>query len=243
MQQTIASPIQELVAQLNTELTAMAIAQFDSPEFRAFFDPPINMQQGRYYATQMVFYNVNRRECWAHVQAKAPWDVMRVIWEHEKDELFHDVRGGSDHRALMSKEALALGVLPESLATAMPTPLVEAVQMAFAHASATLPWLGGLALNHFLERRNNGSLIPNGGWSMRIREKLVRELRIAAELLISTNVHVDADVDHSDAVWEAIAAAVTSPHAYQTALEGAHTGARLDRALRAAWAYEMRDLT
>ena len=242
MQPTVAPPVPDLVKRLNAELTAMAIAQFDSAEFRAFFDLPMTMNRGRYYATQMVFYNKNRRECWAHVQARAPWEVMRTIWEHEKDELFHDVRGGTDHRELMSKEAIALGVAPESLAKAAPTPLVDAVQMAFAHASATMPWLGGLTLNHFLERRNNGSLIPGGGWSMRIREKLVRELQIAPALLISTNVHVDADVDHSDAVWEAIEAGLTTPHAYETALEGARAAVRLDRALRAAWAYEMRDL-
>jgi Iron-containing redox enzyme len=238
----IAPPMPDLVTRLDSELTAMAIAQFDSSEFRAFFDLPMTLERGRYYATQMVFYNKNRRECWAHVQSKAPWEVMRVIWEHEKDELFHDVRGGTDHRELMSKEAIALGVPPETLAKAEPTPLVDAVQMAFAHASATLPWLGGLTLNHFLERRNNGSLIPDGGWSMRIRTKLIRELHVKAELLISTNVHVDADIDHSDAVWEAVAAGLTSAHAYETALEGAHAAVRLDRALRAAWAYEMRDL-
>lgn len=225
---------------LERELTSLAIAQFDSEEFRLVFELPFTMARARYLATQMVFYNNNRRECWAYVQAKAPWDVKRVIWEHEKDELFNDHRAGSDHRSLMSKEALLLGVSEAELAQARPSPLVEAVMLGFCHASATLPWLAGLTGQHFLERRNNSSIIPGGGWSKRIRDKLRGELGIGDETLVSTNVHIAADIDHSDAVWEAVAMSVTDDFSYTTALLGARAHVRLDRAWRAAVAYEMR---
>jgi len=232
----------DLTSRLNAELTALAIAQFDTPEFRLMMETPLTMDRARFAAVQMVFYNVNRRDCWAYVQARAPWDVKRVIWEHEKDELFNDPRAGTDHRALMSKEALALGVSEEALRHAQPTPLVDAVFMGFAHAAATLPWLGGLTLNHFLERRNNSELIPGGGYSKRFRDKMVRELGVPSHILISSNVHIDADVDHSDSVWEAIAGAVQSESDYRTALDGAQTCAILDRAFRAALGYGMLSL-
>lgn len=229
-----------LIERLNAELTAMAIAQFETPEFKLLFETPLTIERARFVATHMVFYNNNRRECWAYVQAKAPWDVKRSIWEHEKDELYFDPRGGSDHRALMSKEALALGVTADELAQAKPSALVEATLAAFCHANATLPWLAALTASHFLERRNNGDLIPGGGLSKRWRDKLISELGIPQDRLISSNVHVEADVDHSDSIWEAIAASITDDYAYETALIGARTCATYDRAFRGALAHEIR---
>ena len=45
----------------------------------------------------MTYYGANRRDCWAFVSGKAPLDVKRAIWEHEKDELIHDARMGRAH--------------------------------------------------------------------------------------------------------------------------------------------------
>jgi hypothetical protein len=231
-----------LADRLDAELTVLAIAQFETPEFRLFFDTPFTIERARFVAAQLVFYNVNRRDCWAYVQAKAPWDVKRVIWEHEKDELFFDPRGGSDHRALVSKEALALGVTVEELRDQEPTPLLDAVLRGWCHAAATLPWLAALTASHFLERRNNSDLIPGGGYSKRFRSKLVNELHLNAEILVNSNVHVEADIDHSDAIWEAIAGAITDEYAYETAMTGARTCATLDRAYRGACGFHIRAL-
>lgn len=222
---------------LDDALTRLAIAQFETPEFRLLFERPLTLAGARFVAIQMTFYNVNRRDCWAYAQAKAPWPVKRAIWEHEKDELYFDPRGGSDHRALMSKQAQALGISPAELAVAEPTPLVAAALMGWCHAAATLPWLGSLVVSHFLERRNNSELIPGGGFSKRMRDKLVSEVGIAPDALVSSNVHVAADVDHSDSIWAVIAEAVTDEASYGVAFEGARTSAVLDRAFRAALAH------
>jgi hypothetical protein len=235
-----AAPRRDLVEKLEAALNALAIAQFSSAEFRLFFETPLTMERARFVAIQMVFYNHNRREGWAYVQAKAPWDVKRAIWQHEQDELFHDPRAGSDHRALMSKQAVALGVGADDLAVAEPTPLVEAVLAGFNHVNASEPWLAALTGAHFLERRNNSDIIPGGAMSKRWRDKIVRELDVREDTLISSNVHIVADVDHSDAIWDAVASAIATDYEYQTALAGAHTAARLDRAFRAALAHEMR---
>ena len=45
----------------------------------------------------MTFFGNNRRDCWAAVSCKAPLDVKRAIWEHEKDELIYDPRMGKAH--------------------------------------------------------------------------------------------------------------------------------------------------
>jgi hypothetical protein len=236
-----ASPVRtDLVERLEAELNRIAIAQFTTDEFRLFFETPLTLERARFVAVQMVFYNNNRREGWAYVQAKAPWDVKRAIWQHEQDELFHDPRAGSDHRALMTKEAIALGVSAEDLARAEPTPLIEAVFNGFNYINSTEPWLSALTGAHFLERRNNSTIIPGGAMSKRWRDKLVKELGIGEETLVSSNVHIEADVDHSDAIWDAIAAAITDEYAYETALRGARLAARHDRAFRGALGHEMR---
>lgn len=227
---------------LDRELTALATGQFDTPEFRLFFETPLTIARARCYALQLMFYNVNRRDCWAFVQAKAPWEVKHAIWEHESDELHFDARGGGDHRALMTREAVALGVTEDEVANAKPSPLIASVLFGFSYVNITHPWLGALTASHFLERRNNSRIIKGGGFSQRWREKVLRELNLDRALLISTNVHVDADMDHSDSIWDAIARYVDDDFSYRTALEGAKACAVADRAFRAAIAYEMRKL-
>ncbi len=68
----------------------------------------------------------------------------------------------------------------------------------------------------------------------------MRELGVPEASLVSRNVHIVADVDHSDAIWEAVKTAICSDYDYQTALAGARKAARLDRAFRGALAHEMR---
>lgn len=238
---TIPGKDMKLAARLDKELTQLAQAQFDSPEFKLVFETPLTIERARFVALQFVLYNVNRRDCWAFVQARAPWDVKRIIWEHEKDELYFDPRGGGDHRMLMAKEARALGATQEEIATVKPTPLLEAAQMAFVHIAMTHPWLGAMAMAHFLERRNNSDLMLGGGYSARWREKLVRELGVNAKEMISSNVHVEADVDHSDSIWDAIANNVTNEESYNIVMKGAQACAVVDRAYRAALAHGMRE--
>jgi hypothetical protein len=230
----------DLVEKLSSELTALAISQFSSPEFELYFSTPLTMDRAKFNAIQMVFYNNNRREGWAFVQARAPWAVKQAIWHHEEDELFHDPRAGTDHRILMSTEAIALGATDAEVWAAEPTPLIEAVFAGWNSMNATDPWLAALTGSHFLERRNNSNLIPGGGMSMRWRNKLVKELGVAQDSLKSSNVHIVADVDHSDAIWDAVASGICSEYDYETAIAGARKGARLDRAFRGALAHEMR---
>ena len=231
-----------LAARLDRELTALAQAQFETPEFRRVFTVPLSIERARFFALQFVLYNVNRRDCWGYVQGRAPWEVKRAIWVHEKDELFHDELGGADHRVLMAKEALALGATEEEVAAVTPTPLLAAAQMAFIHLAQNLPWLGALAASHFLERRNNSDLMEGGGFSQRWRDKVIAELDIDTKALISSNVHVAAEVAHSDSIWDAIAAHVADEESYNAALRGAEACAVVDRAYRAALADGMERL-
>lgn len=230
------------VDRLESELNRMVNEQFTSPEFRFIAETPLTMARAKLYTLQMVFYAANRRDCWAYVQARAPLDVKQAIWHHEQDELIVDPRGGTDHMTLMSREAVALGVTSQELAASQPTPLLKAALLAFCYNASTMPWLAGLVQSHFLERRNNNSLIKSGagGSSVRWRERLIKELGVDPKLLSSSNVHVVADEEHSDLIWSAIARHVVDEESYKTALHGAREAVQLDRAVRAALAAGMR---
>lgn len=237
---TLDGPRSKFADKLVEELNRLINEQIVSPEFQLLWQTPLTIDRARFYSLQLIFYGANRRDCWAHVQARAPYDVKQAIWRHEQDELIHDPRGGADHVTLMSREAMALGVTEEELAAAETTPLVRAALLAFTHLATNLPWLGALTASHFLERRNNTKLVKGGGASYRWRDRLVNELGIDPALLISTSVHVEADEDHSDMIEDAIVRHVTDEHSYKTALDGARELMHIDRAYRGAVAHGMR---
>ena len=169
----IANPA--LVQQLDQELTRMARAQYDTPEFKLMFSTPLTLERARRHAILTVYYGINRRDCWAYVQARSPYAVKKTIWDHEKDELSFDQRGGADHQTLQLKEAKALGLTREDVVNYELPPLVATCFHGWLHIAATFPWLGVLTAFHALERRNSDKLIPGGGISRRWRDKLVNE--------------------------------------------------------------------
>jgi hypothetical protein len=143
-------------------LDRMANEQFDSPEFRLLAETPLTMERAKFYSVQLVFYAANRRDCWAYVQARAPYDVKQAIWHHEQDELIHDPRGGTDHMALMSREAIALGMTEEEFAAARPTPLVRAALLAFTHLAFGIdPKLLASSNVHAVADEDHSNLIEN----------------------------------------------------------------------------------
>jgi pyrroloquinoline quinone (PQQ) biosynthesis protein C len=238
---TEAATTNRYVAELESELNRMVNEQFDSNEFRLLAETPLTMARARFYTVQLAFYASNRRDCWAYVQARAPLDVKQAIWKHEEDELIFDPRGGTDHITLMNREAVALGLTEAELAAAQPAPMIKAALLAFAYIASTLPWLSGLAASHFLERRNNNKLIKSGrGSTKRWRDRLVQELGIDPAGLSSSNVHVVADEEHTDLIWETVRRHVTDEESYKLALNGARESAQLDRAVRGAMATGMR---
>ena len=233
----------DLVERLDCELTKMAITQYDSPEFDLLFSTPLTIERARLNAILTVHYGINRRDCWAYAQARCPYNVKKVIWEHEKDELSFDPRGGADHRTLQLKEARALGVTEDDVNNYELPPLIVSTFYGWLHIAATFPWLGVLAAFHALERRNSDRIVPGGGISKRWRDKLVNEAGVSRSELASTNVHVTADVDHADTIWQAIAPYITDEVAWRNALEGAAASYKVDRAFRAASAHCLRAIS
>jgi len=229
----------DLVEDLCGKLDQMVNDQFDSVEFKTFLDVPLTMERARFYVVQNALYTSNRRDCWGYVQGGAPLEVKRVIWEHESDELINDPRAGMDHFNLTVKQGEVIGLKREDFETAQVPAMVQACFHAWHHIAMRGHWLTAYAASHMLERRNNGKIVKGGGMSFRVGKKFENELGINLKRMISLDVHVAADMDHSENISEMFERYVKSADDADKVLEGARESMAIDRAYRGALGFYM----
>jgi hypothetical protein len=229
----------DLVKDLCGKLDQMVNDQFDSVEFKTFLDVPLTMDRARFYVVQNALYTSNRRDCWGYVQGGAPLEVKRVIWQHESDELINDPRAGMDHFNLTVKQGEVIGLKREDFETAQVPAMVQACFHAWHHIAMRGHWLTSYAASHMLERRNNGKIVKGGGMSFRVGKKFENELGINLKRMISLDIHVAADMDHSENISEMFERYVKSSDDYERVLEGARESMAIDRAYRGALGFYM----
>jgi hypothetical protein len=228
-----------LVKDLCAQLDQMVNDQFDSVEFKALLDLPLTMERGRFYVVQNALYTSNRRDCWGYVQGGAPLDVKRVIWQHESDELINDPRAGMDHYNLTVKQGEVIGLKREDFDNAQVPAMVQACFHAWHHIALRSHWLTAYSASHMLERRNNGKIVKGGGMSFRVGKKFENELGINLKRMISMDVHVAADMEHSENISEMFEKYAKTPADCERVLEGARESMAIDRAYRGALGFYM----
>lgn len=213
------------------DIDEMVNRQFDTREFTRLFGVPLTPLRVEVYQNHMIYYANNRRDCWAMVMGKAPLDVKRAIWEHERDELIHDPRMGRAH------------VIEADLEAADESRLVPGAKAAFyawLYCAREKPWLQGLVYSHILERRNNNAIVRGGGLVERWKRKQRAELGQAkADRDFQTEVHAVADEDHSDIFEPIFERYVTDQASANAVLDATRDGLLIDRALRGALADAM----
>ena len=79
------------------ELNTIVNRHFETPEYRQLFAVKLTPARQAIWDVHYPHYIKSRRDCWGAAAVKAPLDVKRAIWEHEKDELIYDARMGSAH--------------------------------------------------------------------------------------------------------------------------------------------------
>jgi hypothetical protein len=225
--------------QLREELDRMVNLQFETPEFVRFLFVKYTMNRARFFALHMAFYTKNRRDCWGYIQGAAPLDVKRIIWRHEEEELVSDPRCETDHFSLQVKECALLGIRPEEVEKAEPTPQARAAQYAWAYLALQQNWLAAFASSSILERRNSNEIVKGGGLSLRIGKKWREELGLDWKDMPSINVHKEADKEHADMMWSVLARYGASEGGYQSVIEGARESLAIDRAYRLGLAVAM----
>ena len=228
-----------IVDDLLAQLDKMVNDQFESQEFKSFLSVPLTLERGRFYVVQNALYTSNRRDCWAYVQGSAPLEVKKVIWEHESDELIHDPRAGMDHYSLTVKQGEVIGLTREDFEQAEVPPMVRSCFYAWHHIALRSHWLAAYTSSHMLERRNNGKIVKGGGMSFRVGKKFESELGINLKKMISLDVHVVADTEHSENISEMFERYVKTEQDRDLVLQGARDSMAIDRAYRGALGYYM----
>ena len=220
------------VEQMWSRLIKLVNDQFQSAPFRRLLSIPFTKKRAQEYSIQMAHYVKNRRDCWGYVQGAAPFEVKKIIWEHEQDELIgRKDEGKQDHIALAVAEGEVMGLKPEAFSE---TPQLEggvACFYAWIHL-AQRPWLEAIASSAILEMRNSSELIEGGSLSRRIGEKFERELGIPMKRQVNTAEHVVMDVEHAQLLMGVARRFATSPAAQNAMVRGAEESLLIDRVYR-----------
>ncbi len=205
-------------------LGKMANDAFKSEEYSRFLALPMTRGRAAHYIFERSYFHLNRRECWALVQARAPFDVKQLIWHHEEDELAGNAeRGVENHWVLGMREGAALGLKradfdkPPSDGTAICT-------HAWARIAEAEPWLAALASSCILEIANSDAIVKGGGIANRIAHKMVKEAKVPLKKQVSNVEHMEVDISHANLLFEVVPKHVTTKRQEEEVLRGARLG-------------------
>lgn len=177
----------------------LANAQFESAAYKRMFAAPWTKKGVQEFFKQHAQFNLNRRDCWGHVQGNAPLAVKKMVWEHEEEELGGvKSRGGANHYELAVQQGASFGLKPKDYYEA---PTLDGSYVAFEawlNIARHSHWLEAFAASAALEYSNSESVIRGGCLSRRMGEKLQKELGIPMKKQYSNEEHVTADVAHGE---------------------------------------------
>jgi hypothetical protein len=229
---------------LRDELNRIVNEHYETPEMIRFFSFPMTLARGKVKLVHQLHFNLNRRNCWGHVQASSPPQIKRLIWEHEKEELIADPRFGGDHHSAALKKAMRVtGLSAEALYSADLIPGCHAAFCAWLHLSHDSSWLKAFSASTILERANNNRIVKGGGVAIRDDRRYTDELRKAIGDIAGYNVHNVADEDHSDMMEDVLDRYATTEEAQRQTLEGAKHSLAFDRAFRGSLAIVLEEIS
>jgi hypothetical protein len=219
--------------ELEARLVELANAQHESDAYQRLFSVPLTLPRIRAHHLQKAIWVLNRRDCWAYAQARAPFGVKQLVWQHESEELGGDVaRGLEDHYALNMRQGEAIGLTPQDFVEARPTDTLLTCMFAWILLAKDSPWLKSLASCAALELSNSEEILRGKSASRRMAEKVTAELGIEIGRQQSYQEHMVADIEHAN-----ILMTVARDHAHNTEdraqiLEGVEESWAIDRVFR-----------
>jgi Iron-containing redox enzyme len=214
------------------ELVRLCNAQFNTPPFRRLLDATFTEERVQQYSIQMAYYVQNRRDCWGYVQGSAPFEIKKLIWRHEEDELIGRKNEGKvDHMTLAIKEGEVFGLCADAF---QHTARLEGGEVCFSAwiRLAQRSWLEAIAGSAILEMRNSGELIKGGSLSRRIAELFERDLGIPMKQQINNAEHVVMDVEHAHLLMQVARKYANTESARRAILRGAEESLMIDRVYR-----------
>ena len=213
----------------------MVNRQFETPEYRRLFSVRLTPARQRILDLHYPHYIKSRRDCWAAAQVRAPLDVKRAIWEHEKDELIFDERLGAAH---LTDEDMAGATDEANL-----LPGARAAFFAWLYIAREGSWAESLMINHVTERKNNPEIVKGGGYTQRMARKKMEDLGYTLETLDpNTRVHMVADIDHSNMFEPVFERHLRDEKTAQAVIRAARDSLTIDRAYRGTLATAMMEI-
>ena len=181
------------------KLYDLANGQFESDAYKRMFAAPWSKKGVQQFFMQHAQFNLNRRDCWGHVQGNAPLPVKKMVWEHEEEELGGvAARGGANHYELAVQQGASFGLKPKDYYNAATMDGCYVAFQAWLHLAVHSHWLEAFAASAALEYSNSETVIRGGCLSRRMGEKLQKELGIPMKKQYSNEEHVTADVAHGE---------------------------------------------
>ena len=218
---------------LEDKLVGLANAQHDSEDYERLFSVPLTLPRIRAHHLQKAIWVLNRRDCWAYAQARAPFGVKQLIWQHEAEELGGDVaRGLEDHYALNIRQGEAIGLTARDFAEARPTDTLFTCMCAWTALAKDSPWLKSFASCAALELTNSEEVLRGKSASRRMAEKVRDELGIEIARQHSYQEHMVADIEHANILMRVARDYADSDLARAQILEGAEESWAIDRVFR-----------
>jgi len=227
------------VARLYRDLSKMGNDVFRTREYKHFLSTRLTRKRAAYYIFERSHFHLNRRQCWALVQARAPFDVKQLIWHHEMEELEGDKeRGVDNHWVLGMKEGAVVGMKPRDFQKP-PGEGTLICSSAWSFIGEHAPWLEALSSSCMLEIANSDGIIKGGGIAGRFGRKMARELKIPLKKQPSNREHMEVDIVHANLLFEAAERHVTSNEEYDLAMSGAEKGIAIYKTWLGLLAIEM----
>ena len=219
-----------LVKDLGRQLVKMANAQFESEPFKRLLTLPLTKKRVQLYTIQRTHWTVNRRDCWAAVQASAPFAVKKLIWDHERDELEGDKsKGKADHYQMSIQEGAEMGLKRVDFQRIGPTDGCLTCCNAWENLARTRPWLGALAASCALELSNSDQILKGGSMSRRMGMRIQEALGLPFKKQASNAEHAVADIAHGHMMMEVAEIYVTNAYERDLVLQGAADSWSVDR--------------
>jgi len=215
-----------------SELVGLCNEQFNSAPFKRLLGIKFTQARAQHYSIQMAYYVQNRRDGWGYVQGSAPFEVKKLIWQHEEDELIgQKAQGKMDHISLAVKEGEVFGLSAEAFER---TARLEGGEVCFSAwiRLAQRPWLEAIAGSAILEMRNSGELIRGGSLSARIAAMLERDLGVSMKKQINNAEHVVMDVEHANLLMQVARKYASGEAERRAILNGARESLMIDRVYR-----------
>jgi pyrroloquinoline quinone (PQQ) biosynthesis protein C len=215
------------------ELYRLANAQFKSAAYKRMFAAPWTKKGVQEFFKQHAQFNLNRRDCWAYIQAAAPIEVKKLVWEHEEEELGGvPSRGGANHYELAVQQGASFGLKPKDYYDAPTLDGTFVASQAWLNLAQKSHWLEAFAASAALEYSNSETVIKGGCLSRRMGEKLRDELGIPMKKQYSNEEHVEADIAHGELLIQIGHMYGNSAEARAMIMNGAIKSWQIDRVFR-----------